>query len=259
MENKEKMDIVKDIEEEKLRDRIPGRTLEMSGTGGLTSQEPADPGPCPLRGSEAESPVLDSSSSKGGANDEIFPREESNAPSDTGHLAHLGDRVPEEEEDQKIEERKEEISEILDDEEEESCLFGCDVVPLFPSLTSKRTGEIIRDRILKSKLEFKGFDDKQGRRYIVMNKDLTTDMRGLRRTLPWRRKEGGSEPGMSGRIGTKLDDDPEDQWVFPERELDDQEKSLKASVAGEEKKAHENWVAARQAERKLTELTVRKH
>jgi len=37
-------------------------------------------------------------------------------------------------------------------------------------------------------------------------------------------------------------------------ELDDQEKSLKASVAGEEKKAHENWVAARQAERKLTEL-----
>ena len=39
-------------------------------------------------------------------------------------------------------------------------------------------------------------------------------------------------------------------------ELDDQEKSLKASVAGEEKKAHENWVAARQAERKLTELQV---
>merc|ERR1719431_2062473 len=37
-------------------------------------------------------------------------------------------------------------------------------------------------------------------------------------------------------------------------ELEDQEKSLKASVAGQEKKAHENWVAARQAERKLTEL-----
>merc|ERR1712190_501551 len=37
-------------------------------------------------------------------------------------------------------------------------------------------------------------------------------------------------------------------------ELEDQEKSLKASVAAQEKKAHENWVAARQAERKLTEL-----
>merc|ERR1719242_211516 len=37
-------------------------------------------------------------------------------------------------------------------------------------------------------------------------------------------------------------------------ELEDQEKSLKASVAAQEKKAHENWVAARQAERKLTEV-----
>ena len=40
-------------------------------------------------------------------------------------------------------------------------------------------------------------------------------------------------------------------------ELEDQERSLKASVAGQEKKAHENWVAARQAERKLTELQVK--
>ena len=37
-------------------------------------------------------------------------------------------------------------------------------------------------------------------------------------------------------------------------ELEDQERSLKASVAAQEKKAHENWVAARQAEQKLTEL-----
>ena len=39
-------------------------------------------------------------------------------------------------------------------------------------------------------------------------------------------------------------------------ELEDQERSLKAAVAGQEKKAHENWVAARQAERKLAELQV---
>jgi len=37
-------------------------------------------------------------------------------------------------------------------------------------------------------------------------------------------------------------------------ELEEQEKSLKAAVAVQEKKAHENWVAARQAERKLTDL-----
>ena len=38
--------------------------------------------------------------------------------------------------------------------------------------------------------------------------------------------------------------------------VQDQERSLKAAVATQEKKAHENWVAARQAERKLTEFQV---
>merc|ERR1719147_27084 len=45
-----------------------------------------------------------------------------------------------------------------------------------------------------------------------------------------------------------------DQVKIIKTELEDQERSLKASVATQEKKAHENWVAARQAERKLTEL-----
>ena len=47
-----------------------------------------------------------------------------------------------------------------------------------------------------------------------------------------------------------------DQVRIIRTELEDQERSLKASVAAQEKKAHENWVAARQAERKLTELQV---
>ena len=48
-----------------------------------------------------------------------------------------------------------------------------------------------------------------------------------------------------------------DQVRIIRTELEDQERSLKAAVAAQEKKAHENWVAARQAERKLTELQVR--
>ena len=40
------------------------------------------------------------------------------------------------------------------------------------------------------------------------------------------------------------------------RELEDQERALKASVGDQEKKAHECWVTARQAERKVTELQV---
>ena len=38
------------------------------------------------------------------------------------------------------------------------------------------------------------------------------------------------------------------------RELEEQERTLKAGVSEQEKKAHECWVAARQAERKVTEL-----
>ena len=45
--------------------------------------------------------------------------------------------------------------------EKERCLIGCDVVALFPSLTSKRTGEIVRDRIMKSGLKFEGINYKQ--------------------------------------------------------------------------------------------------
>jgi len=45
-----------------------------------------------------------------------------------------------------------------------------------------------------------------------------------------------------------------DQVRIIKTELEDQERSLKSAVAAQEKKAHENWVAARQAERKLTEL-----
>lgn len=37
------------------------------------------------------------------------------------------------------------------------------------------------------------------------------------------------------------------------KEIIDQERGLKNQIAGLEQKAHENWVAARQAERKLEE------
>ena len=38
------------------------------------------------------------------------------------------------------------------------------------------------------------------------------------------------------------------------KELEEQERSLKSNVSEQEKKAHECWVAARQAERKVTEV-----
>ena len=54
------------------------------------------------------------------------------------------------------------------------------MVALFSSLTSRRTGEIIRERIMKSKIEFAGLDYKQGLRYFVLNQHLTGYLKNLR-------------------------------------------------------------------------------
>jgi len=54
-------------------------------------------------------------------------------------------------------------------------------------------------------------------------------------------------------VSSELDTTKEQVRII-RTELEDQERSLKAAVATQEKKAHENWVAARQAERKLTEF-----
>ena len=41
------------------------------------------------------------------------------------------------------------------EKEDETCPIGCNLIVLFPSLTSKRTCEIKGERILRSSLEFK--------------------------------------------------------------------------------------------------------
>ena len=38
-----------------------------------------------------------------------------------------------------------------------------------------------------------------------------------------RRKQGGTEPKMTGAMGSKIDDDPEGQWAFPEKDLTEEE------------------------------------
>ena len=108
---------------------------------------------------------------------------------------------------------------------QERCLIGCDVVALFPSLSSRRTGEIVRERVMKSSLEFEGFDYKQGLRYIILNKHLTGKLDSLRRILPWRRKDGGSNPKMTGTMGSKIsNDNAEEHWIFPCKDYSEEEK-----------------------------------
>ena len=169
-------------EDEKLRDKIPCGLLRglTPETVCQTFQEPAEEvGRSSPRGiARGDTPGLSNqvleiknplerlgerSLDGTGAYDEISRIDheevisgESSAPSNAGPPAYP--------EDETSSSRRNEDIKNMDYDEEDHCIIGCDVVALFPSLTSKKTGEIIRERIIKSKLSFKGFDYQQGRR-----------------------------------------------------------------------------------------------
>ena len=111
-----------------------------------------------------------------------------------------------------------ECGEGISEKELEICLLGNDVVALFPSIKSQNTGKIVRKRVIRSPLKFDGFNWRQGARYVVMNKHLTSDLQELWGVLPFRRKTQGVEPGMSNRYvhsSKETEDDLNARWVFP--------------------------------------------
>ena len=106
----------------------------------------------------------------------------------------------------------------LEEKDLDVCLLGNDVVALFPSIKSKSTGKIVRKRVILSSLKFEGFDWRQGARYVVMNKHLTSDLHELWGILPYRRKTQGVEPGMSNKFVGSVKETERDlleRWVFP--------------------------------------------
>ena len=58
-----------------------------------------------------------------------------------------------------------ECGEGIGEEELHQTLIGLDVVGLFPAMKSKNTGRIIRRRIIKSKINTRGFNWRQGKVY----------------------------------------------------------------------------------------------
>ena len=62
--------------------------------------------------------------------------------------------------------------------EAEFSVIGNDVKALYPSISSEKTGRIIREKIENTKLKFEGFCPKKGLAYIAMNRKLT-DLNGI--------------------------------------------------------------------------------
>ena len=108
-------------------------------------------------------------------------------------------------------------------EELEMCLLGLDVTALFPSMSAKRTGEIIRRRMMRSKMKVDGFDWRRGLVYIQMNRHLTGNLGGMWKILPYRRKVGVTAPGMSSKSMSGKSGKIEEQWCFKTKELTEEQ------------------------------------
>ena len=104
-------------------------------------------------------------------------------------------------------------------EEMKMNMLGLDVEALFPSMSSKRTGEIVRKRIMKSRIEPRGFNWKVGLTYIVINKHLTSSLGSMWKLLPYRRKVGGNTPEMASKGMQRKDEDVEEHWVHKVKSL----------------------------------------
>ena len=146
--------------------------------------------------------------------------------------------ITEEEIDRKLEELRESLSEAeyrerleencegcgIPVEEMEMCMLGLDVEALFPSMTSARTGELVRKRMMRSTMKVEGFNYKMGLVYIQMNRELTPGLGRMWKILPHRRKVGGTAPGMASKAMSGKGGDVEEQWVFKNKELKEEQK-----------------------------------
>ena len=55
-------------------------------------------------------------------------------------------------------------------------VIGNDVVASYPSLEAMNTARLVGNRIMKSKIQFEGFDDRKERVYIQMKRDILEDL-----------------------------------------------------------------------------------
>ena len=98
-------------------------------------------------------------------------------------------------------------------------MLAWDAEALFPSMSAKKTGEIVRRRIQASPITPEGFDWKVGLVYIEMNRHLTGPLGTLKRILPHRRRTGGRAPGMTSKAMMTQDGDLEEQWTHKVKEV----------------------------------------
>ena len=106
--------------------------------------------------------------------------------------------------------------EDLQDYQTPMVVMGSDVVALYPSMDTRGVGDIVREAVKKSDIDWRGVDYMEAVRYIALNwtEEQCKGSR-LRKVLPWRRKKGGTRPGIRGAGPKGPERGDTDQWIFP--------------------------------------------
>ena len=104
-------------------------------------------------------------------------------------------------------------------EERKLAMVGMDAISLFPSMSGKRTGRIVRERISKGVMKIRGFCWKKGMVYIKINRHLTSGIPAhLKKFLPVRKSSNGTTPGMASKTFKRKGGGVEEQWIFGRKE-----------------------------------------
>ena len=112
-------------------------------------------------------------------------------------------------------------------------VIGNDVVGLFPNITSTRTGRVVRYKVQESTLKFEGMSFKQVTLYVYLNQEKTGDLDELRQYFPWRRKVGGTAPGMNNVEVNSKDKMGDSYWVWPRKEPTEKHQQMMIARAAE--------------------------
>ena len=94
-------------------------------------------------------------------------------------------------------------------------LVGADVCALYPSMDPVRTGEVVREETIRSKIIWQGMDWRECLKYLKMNlTPYQAKVRGVAHLLPVRLHNRGPAPGMSSANAKSANRNKEDKWVF---------------------------------------------
>ena len=131
-----------------------------------------------------------------------------------------------------LKKQKEERGEKLTQDEMDIYLLGADVIALFPSMTSQRTGKIVRDQATASPIQFEGLNYREMARYAAVCEHLTSGVDEVRRLLPRRSKEGAKATGitMKNKEINGKDSDTEIEWTFPACTPTEKEKQILVGI-----------------------------